>query len=402
MHRVEVTGLGVVSALGIGCDNHWAGLLSGRNGIAPITRFSCAGFSSSLGATVAGVEPTATAFALLAAREAIAQANIDVVTLASARTGFVLGATPTLIMGHAHVVAQGIADALGIGGPSLCVSTACTSATIAFGLALDLLRDELLDVVVAGGADALAPETYAGFDRLGVICPAPCAPFSSPPGMTPGEGAGFFVLERAADRRRRGARAIVELAGFGSSADAYHETAPIPSGAGVARAIRVALRDADVDAADVGAVTAHGTGTEQNDAAEVRGIRAALGAGADDVPISASKSVFGHALAAAGALEAVTTALALAAGVVVPTHHFVGPRLGAPVDAVAGLTPRPHRHRHAVTTNSAFGGSNAALVLSLVDDDADDDDARAPRTSRGGRASRRVRPSHPSRNGTWG
>jgi 3-oxoacyl-[acyl-carrier-protein] synthase II len=366
---VVVTGLGAVSALGTGCDALWAAVEAGRSGIGPLRRFSTDGLPVSIAATVPGRETApATAelaleLALAAAREALDGARLRDAPLG--RVALVLGVSADL--GSAtvlpHHLTRSLADALGVGGPRLTVSTACTSSTNAVGLGRDLLRAGEVDQVLAGGVDVLTRSLFAGFHACGVLGPRPCAPFSAPEGMTLGEGAGFVVLERRGDAEARGARPRATVLGYGLSGDAYHETTPHPRGEGVARALRGAIADAGLDPDAVGYVNAHGTGTAANDGAEWIAIREVFGARAATLPVSSTKGHLGHAQAAAGVLEAIATVLAMERGRVPPTLNFAGPRALAPADPVGEGLPRPHDYDVALTTNSAFGGSNCAVVV---------------------------------------
>ena len=256
-----------------------------------------------------------------------------------------------------------VADALGVRGPRITVSTACTSSTNALGLALDLLAMGAADAVLAGGADVLTPLVLSGFQALGVLSQQRCAPFSRPAGTSLGEGAGFLVLEPPAAAARRGAEGRLALHGCGLGADAFHDTGPDPTGAGVARAMRAAMRDAGVPADQIGYVNAHGTGTVANDPAEWRAIRQVFGPRAEALPVSSSKGFLGHAQGAAGALEVITTLLAMEQGSLPPTRNFAGARPNSPPDPVAQEQPRSHACQLALCNNSAFGGANCAVVV---------------------------------------
>lgn len=372
---VVITGLGAVSALGEDCPGLWKAVEQGRSGISDITRFSTAGFRVHTGALVhnaADASLTGPAlsgalcrrFAETAAREALRHARLDPPALARLRTAIVFGTGLVEPEHPLHHIAEDLADRLELTGPRLTVSTACSSSTNAIALARDLLAMDAADVVLAGGADVLTPEVFAGFHALGVLSPTKCAPFSIPLGTTLGEGAGFLVLERAACARRRGADVLAALSGCGMSGDGWHETSPDPKGAGVQRAIQSALCDAALGADDIGYVNAHGSGTEANDLSEWLGVQAALGSRARDIPLSSTKGALGHAQGAAGVLEAIVTLIGMRHDVVPPTLNFRSPRLNAPPDPVPTTVPRPGRWEHALTLNSAFGGSNAALVLS--------------------------------------
>jgi 3-oxoacyl-[acyl-carrier-protein] synthase II len=369
-----VTGLGAVSALGWGVRSLWEGLRVGRDGLAPIARFPTRDF----GVRIAGLVPEhnhplgpetryvdlVVAFAVSAAREAWCDAGLADTPPRPERVALVMG---TSAIDHAvpvHELTERVGAALDIRGPCITISTACTSSTNALGMATDLLCADVADVVIAGGADALTPTMFAGFHALGVLSTEKCAPFSYPFGTTLGEGAGFLVLEKPERVRDRGARARAAVTGYGLSADAFHETGPDPTGSGVARAIRSALAQAELEADVIGYVNAHGTGTIANDPAEWRALRAVFGARAAALPVSSTKSVVGHAQAAAGALESLATMLGMAHGVLPQTLHFRGLRPNCPPDPVGQDTPRPGTYQHAICTNSAFAGANAALVLS--------------------------------------
>lgn len=367
---VGITGIGAVSALGIGVDALWDGLAHGRDGIVSIDRFSTEGFSLHLGALVPWPSraPSPVDFATLAAREALARARVSLENfpVLAKRTAIVMGTSLGDGAEKPHVETAAVARALGVLGPALSVSTACTSSTNALGLAKSLLDHGDVDLVIAGGADVLSPDLFAGFHALGALSIAKCSPFGKTMGTTLGEGAGFVVMERHERARERGATELAWLAGTGLSSDAYHATAPDPTGAGVTRALRAALADARVPASLVDYVNAHGTGTEANDAAEWRALRAVFGAHLEAMLVSSTKGHLGHAQGAAGILEILATLVCMEHGSVPPTLHFQGPRPRCPADPVAQTTPRKHAVRHAVSSSSAFGGANAAVVLGAV------------------------------------
>jgi 3-oxoacyl-[acyl-carrier-protein] synthase II len=369
---VVVTGMGAVSALGRDCAALWASVAEGRCGIQPIRRFSTDGFRVCTGALVEtadarppGVEATewlCRTFSETAAAEALAAAALA--SACGGRVAFVFGTGIAERSGRVHELTEQIAAALRIAGPCITVCTACSSSTAAIGFGRELLAAGAADVVLAGGADVLTPEVFAGFHALGVLTSGRCAPFSTPPGTTLGEGAGFIVLERRAHAEARGAGVIATLSGFGLSGDGWHETAPDPKGTGVERAIRSALHDAGIVGNDVAYVNAHGSGTEANDPAEWLGVQRALGPQAAPVPVSSTKGALGHAQGAAGVLELIVTLLAAQRERIPPTLNYTGARRVGPPDPVGDVVPRPHRWQHALAINSAFGGANAALVLS--------------------------------------
>jgi 3-oxoacyl-[acyl-carrier-protein] synthase II len=369
---IVVTGFGAVCALGDDCAQIWRSVVERRTGIAPIRRFATDGFSVRLGAMVSTGDATMTEspssagaiarrFAVQALREALGAARV---APDRARVALVLGTGLADRDAFVHSVTEDVADAMQIFGARLTVSTACSSSTAAIGFARDLLALDVADVVVAGGTDVLTPEVFAGFHALGVLSPAPCAPFSTPVGTTLGEGAGFIVLEHHDAADRRGVPVLAHLSGFGLSGDGWHETSPDPHGAGVERVTRSALRDARIDADAVGYVNVHGSGTAANDLSEWLGVQRALGVRAPMIPVSSTKAALGHAQGAAGALETIITLQSMQNGSVPPTLHFTQPRAQAPADPVVEPAMRMAGWDHAVKLNSAFGGSNAGLILS--------------------------------------
>jgi 3-oxoacyl-[acyl-carrier-protein] synthase II len=393
---VAVTGLGAVSGFGWGVPAFRRGLAAGATAIGAFDRFDPTPYRTRIAAQVpaAGEPPRlrrerrlswADRFALAAAREALAEAGLAA-PLAGVATGLFFGASTggmfeseeyfaRLLDGGGAAISRlasqppsGPADAvareLGVAGPVVTVAAACASATLALGAALDALRAGEIDLALAGGSDSLCRLTYAGFNALRAVDPQPCRPFRAErQGMSIGEGAGVLVLERAEDARRRGARPLAWLAGAGASCDAHHMTSPDPAGDGIARAVAAALADAGLDAGAIDFVNLHGTGTPANDAAEAKMLARVFGARAARLPASSTKSLVGHLLGAAGAIEAVATVLAFGDGELHPTAGggAADPALG--VDLVVGAPRALPAARRALSTNLAFGGANAACVL---------------------------------------
>nr|MBA3270170.1 beta-ketoacyl-[acyl-carrier-protein] synthase family protein [Acidobacteriota bacterium] len=259
-----------------------------------------------------------------------------------------------------------IAAQFGFEGQRSCVAAACSSSTIAIGQALDAIRLGRLDAAIAGGTDALARLTYSGFNALRLMDPEPCRPFDrSRSGMNIGEGAGLLVLEEMQRARRRGATIYGELAGYGLGCEAFHPTAPEPDGRPVAAVIALALADARVTADAVDHVNAHGTATPQNDRAEARGFCTVFGDRMADVPVTSLKSMIGHCLGAAGAIEAAVLALTVSRGVIPPTIHHHHTDADCDLDVVANAA-RVRRVRCGVSTSLAFGGNDSALVICSV------------------------------------
>ena len=380
MTRVGLTAAGSVCAAGVGTQALWDGLLSGRSFVGPSPSFL--GGAAPVGrvpddALPARQEDDRT-LALLSSAAAQIEASPAwhrVTGLDPARVGLCVGttqgpieswsadqarlredrarrpATPALA-GPVHALAA----RLGIAGPLACPSMACASGTAAIGIAMDWLRDGRCDAAIAGGVDALSTLVYQGFANLRALDPERPRPFDARrAGLCLGEGAGLVLLEA-------GAGAEVLLLGRGLSSDANHITGPDPSGAGVARAVAAALRDAGLTPVDVSFVNAHGTATVFNDLMEAKALHLALGARAGGVPVNSIKGALGHSMGAAGALEAVLCGLVLQRGRIPPTANLEQPDPAIDLDLVQGA-PRALPAGCVISTSSGFGGINAALVL---------------------------------------
>ena len=396
---VAVTGIGVVSALGLTRAEFWRALVEGRSGIRPITLVDCAPLRFKHGAEVPDYDPAArfdqkqlqfldrfAQLALLAVREAVADADVSWSDPLRERTAVVsgtsIGGQGSQDAGFAEVYLRGsnrvhpltvprimpnagaseISRELGITGPVYTVSTACASASHAIGQAFWMVRDGIADLALAGGSEApISFGMLKAWEALRVVSPTTCRPFSRDrDGMILGEGAGFLVLEPRERAEARGARVYAEVAGFGMGADAHHLTQP--SVEGPERVMRAALADARLDPDDVGYVNAHGTATDLNDVTESEAIRRVFGARAGRLPVSSTKSMHGHALGAAGGLEAAATVLALAESLLPPTANFTEPDPRCGLDCVPNQA-RPARVGSALSNSFAFGGLNAVLAF---------------------------------------
>ena len=389
--RIAVTGLGIICSIGRNQDEVWDSILAARAGIAPLTRFPEDTFPTDIAAE-AELEISVPArearrlsrtdlLAVVAAQEAIAQAGDvprerAIVSTGTSTGGLLEGegyylrrlTRGRLRTGVSPVLQQptsgpsdAVARVLGLGGGAVSNATACASAGAAIGMAADYLRSGHADVAVAGGSDALCRLTYSGFNVLQAVDPEPCSPFGATrKGITLGEGAGYLVLERWDDAVARGATILAELAGYGASCDAHHPTAPAEDGRGAEAAMRGAMAEAKLTSVDY--VNAHGTGTLLNDSAETKAIIAALGM---DVPVSSSKSYFGHTLGASGAVEAVVTVLALQHQIAPPTLRLNENAPDCPLDYIPH-TPRPLAMTNVLSNTFGFGGSNVSLAFRRV------------------------------------
>ncbi len=390
--RVVVTGVGIVSSLGASAEETFRRLASGERGLSTIDVFDVSAQRAALGAVVRGVPvpagddwSRATAFAARAGAEALAQAGVDP---KSARVGLVVGATTAgLFENEVEVAAMWAGDvprepkprlrsfpmsstttalqaALGPFARDRNVASACSSGATALALAIDwLLEDPTLDAVLAGGADGLCRLTLSGFNALGAIDPEPCRPFDvARRGLNLGEGAGFLVVERAERASARKATVLAELAAVTLGAEAHHITNPEPGGPSAARIISAALARAGVRPSDVDYVNAHGTATPLNDSTESSALALALGAELARIPVSSSKAQIGHTLAAAGAIEAAISVLALAKKTLPPTAGLVDVDPECPL--VHLREARSVGRVRAVLSNSfGFGGMDAAVVV---------------------------------------
>ena len=394
MPQVVVTGLGLVTPVGIGREVVWERLLEGRSGVRPVESFDTTAYSVHRGAEVLDFRATgstmgrASQMALAATRAALEEAGIDPERLDPQRAGVVMGTTSgepleierfddhyvdgTLVDVGAefiarypcHVIARNVAAELGWEGLALVLPTACAAGNYAIAHATDVLRRGRAEVVVAGGADAFSRITYGGFARLGAIAPEICQPFDrNRKGMIPGEGAAALVLESLEAARARGATIYAEVAGCGLSCDAHHMTAAHPDGP--ARAMTQALRESGLGPQDVSYVSAHGTGTPANDRVETAAVKLVFGARAATLPVSSVKSMLGHTMGAASAIEAAICALAVRYGRVPPTIGYEEPDPECDLDCVPNVA-RELRVDVAMNNAYAFGGNNASVVFRRV------------------------------------
>ena len=401
--RVAITGIGLVTSLGTTREESWRRMLAGECGIRATTVFDTNGYRSRVAAEVdmASLDSASTALerrrlsrsdriGMQAAREAVADARLLDDAVDRARVGVFLGAgtadllrnedfyrtwitsglertRPSDVWNHfASTPVDVVAECFGLEGPRACVVAACSSSTIAIGRAVEAIRAGRADAALAGGTDALSRLTFSGFNLLRLMDVAPCRPFDrSRAGMNIGEGAGILVLENLDRARGRGARIYAELAGHGVACEAFHPTAPEPEGRPVAAVVNLALRDAGIHPDEVDHINAHGTATPQNDAAEARGFRRVFGDRVSQIPVTSLKSMIGHCLGAAGAVEAAALVLTVARGAIPPTINHTETDADCPIDVVANRA-RTHRVRCAVSTSLGFGGNDSAIVITAV------------------------------------
>ncbi|MEU5217473.1 beta-ketoacyl-[acyl-carrier-protein] synthase family protein [Streptomyces sp. NPDC020807] len=396
---VVIAAVGAITPHGGSAEALWEGVRAGRVAISPVRRLPMAGYQTGVGGEVTvpctpaydyapglDARDRAIDFALAAAEEAMAGTGLRVGTdIPATRWGVSYGTCHggwrsaelalrevreggepdwrryTFVPPQAG--AEALSAAFGLKGPVLSADTACAASAHALAHALEVIRSGAADAMLVGGADAFTESAFAGFSSLWSLSPEPAAPYSKDrQGLTLGEGGGMLVLLSREAAERTGAPVLAEVLGYGLSADGHHPTAPHPEGEGAARAIRAALASSGLAADDIRYVNGHGTGTEKNDSAESNAVRAALGAAAEKVALSSTKSMTGHLLGAAGAVEGIVTVLALRDQVAPPTASFTEADPACGLDPVAGAG-RPMVLDAALSNNFGFAGANATVAF---------------------------------------
>ncbi|AWX22353.1 MULTISPECIES: beta-ketoacyl-[acyl-carrier-protein] synthase family protein [Bacillus] len=400
--RIAVTGLGVLSPIGSGQEQFWKALVSGEVGTSKIKSFNTSLFNVNSGGEITDVDPASfvqklnpemlgrtSQLAVAASTMAWSDAGLPPNIYPKHRIGVCMGSSlgNSSILENVHdmqmcgennvpsdyilnsslsTVANSVSIELGLEGPSLTISTACTSGNNAISLGMNLIQEGEIDAVVVGGADGISRFCYTVFHRLGAMAQELCQPFTKDrKGMIVSEGAASLVLEDMEKAKQRGATIYAELAGYGLSGDAYHLTAPHPEGMGAALAMERAIEDANVDKKDVSYISAHGTGTKANDTSESLAIYSVFGEQTDSIPVSSIKSMLGHAMGASSSIEAVACALAIFHSVVPPTMNVteLDPK------CVKNVVPNRAIHQPvdvAISNAFAFGGNISTIVLKGV------------------------------------
>ncbi|MBI4785739.1 MAG: beta-ketoacyl-ACP synthase II [Chloroflexi bacterium] len=409
--RVVVTGMGAIAPIGNDVGTVFENLKAGRSGVARINSFDPSALATQIAAEVKGFDPKAhfdakearrlerfVQFAVVAAREAIADARLEInernaetiaVVIGSGVGGALSSAEQVKILetkGPRRVspffipmilvdTAPGqVAIEFGIKGPNMAVVTACATGVNAIGEAAEIIRRDDAQVVICGGSEAcLQPVAFAGFNMMGVLStrneePEKAArPFDATrDGFVMGEGAGILVLENAEHARARGARIYAEVIGYGTSADASHFATPAAEGEGIGRAMQWALKRARIAPQAVNYINAHGTGTRLNDAIETNAIKQVFGEHAYNIPVSSTKSMIGHTLGAAGALEAIFCLKAMQEQILPPTINYATPDPACDLDYVPNQA-RPHKINVAMSNSIGLGGHNASIIFRNYD-----------------------------------
>jgi len=407
LQRVVVTGLGAVTPIGNDVSSYWEGLSTGRNGVAGITLFDPSRHACRFAAEVKNFNPAGylepkeskrwdrfCQFGVVAAKQAVAHAGLTIDESNQQRVGTAIGSgVGGLLMmeTQAHVMSErgpdrvspfcvpmmipnmatGLAAiALGAKGPSIAVATACAAGSNAIGDAYRLIQMGLADAMVCGGAEsAITPLGVAGFASAKALSSRNDDPTTaSRPfdlernGFVIGEGAGVLVLESLEHAKARGAQILAEVVGYGMTCDAHHITSPSPGGVGGAEAMRLALKDAELNASDVDYVNAHGTSTQANDSNETSAIKSSLGERAYQIPVSSTKSMTGHLLGGSGGIEAVAAVLAMEHSLVPPTINYQNPDPACDLDVVPNQA-REHKLNVVLSNSFGFGGHNVCLAF---------------------------------------
>jgi 3-oxoacyl-[acyl-carrier-protein] synthase II len=409
MRRVVITGVGVISPVGSDLFTFWDNIKAGRHGIAPIKDLDMTGQKATLAGQVRDFNPEdymsrhdshrmdpCSRFAVAASKLAIEDCGTDFSDIDPYRIGVIIGSgiggLQTHEANHTKFITKGpsrvsplmipmmicnmaggyVAMAHGFKGVNYCTVSACASSGHAVGEAMHSIRNGYSDVVIAGGAEAaVTPFAMASFTNMTALCTATDPDRASIPfdaercGFVMGEGAGTLVLEEYEHAKARGAKIYAEVAGYGATADAYHITSPEPGGEGAEKAMEFAVKDAGLTTADIGYINAHGTSTQPNDKSETIAVKKLFGGRAKDVPISSTKSMTGHLLGAAGAVEAIICALALRDGVIPPTANYKVPDPECDLDYVT-KGARKADITAALSNSLGFGGHNASLCIKKV------------------------------------
>lgn len=405
--RVVITGIGLVTPLGIGVEENWQALIEGRSGIGPITRFDVKDFSTKFAGEVKNFNPEDflpkkdvkkldifLQYALAASKMASEDAKLEISDEESPRAGAImgcgLGGLSTIESGHKTLLESGprkispffIPSLIGnmapglmsirhnAKGPNLSIQTACAAGTHAIGIAFHMIRDGLIDIALTGGVEAVVtPTGLAGFNAMKALSTRNDAPEkASRPfdrerdGFVLSEGAAVLILEVLERALERGAPIYAEVIGFGLTGDAYHMTAPAPEGESAARCMEMAIADAGIRPEDVDYINAHGTSTDLNDRFETMAIKRVFGERAYKIPVSSTKSMTGHLLGAAGGVEAAYTALTIQRGIIPPTINYEYPDPECDLDYVPNVA-RKARVRIALSNSFGFGGTNATIIL---------------------------------------
>lgn len=394
--RIVVTGMGVVSSIGIGLELFWKNLVAGKSGISRVSSFDTSKYRTHRAGEIKNFNPRrfmkkpekkgrATQFLLAAMKMAIKDAKIDLLQFDSSEVGVIVGITalepkvleeitnirlakgvkyvpPSLIAKGTIRTSSTIAGCeFGLRGINVIISTACAAGNYAIGYGYDLLKQGLAKIIFCCGADAFSRVIFTGFNKLLAVAPEKCQPFDkNRRGMATGEGSGVLVLETLDGALKRKTKIYAEVLGYGLSCDAFSMTAP--SKEGIKKVIKNALRDSRIKKEDIDYINAHGTGTFSNDRTEAGAIKEVFGSRAKNIPVTSIKSMIGHTLGAAGAIEAISCCLTIKESIIPPTINFETPDPECDINLVANKA-KIKKVDIALNNSFAFGGNNACVVL---------------------------------------
>ena len=396
--RVVITGLGVVSSIGIGQKEFWKNLIAGKSGISKIGLFDTSKFERHYGGEVKNFHPEelidrrklehmgrASQLAIAATRLAMEDADLKLSKLDKDKVGVCMGTTMGEVQaleamdktwtekGQEHIdhqsvllfptssISMNLANEFKLKAPIFMFSNACAAGNYSIGKAHDIIKSKRADLMFAGGVDAFSRVNLTGFSRLYAMAPEICRPFDkNREGMLVGEGAGILVLESLDSAKKRKTNIYAEVIGYGLSCDAYHMTSPKEEG--IACSLRGAIKDAGIKLEDVDYISAHGTGTSQNDKTECSAMKKVFNGRIKQIPISSIKSMLGHTMGAASAIEAISCCLAIKEGIIPPTINYETPDPECDIDCVPNKA-RKQEVKIALNNSSAFGGNNACLVV---------------------------------------
>jgi len=394
--RVAITGLGVISSIGIGWQEFWDSLLKGKSGISPVTSFDTSNHFTHNGGEVHNFRPDsfiqqeklsklsrATQFGLAAVSLALKDARLYEKDVSRMKIGTCVGTTFGSIQTiedinnkplknekiykdlayqlPTHTTPAIIAKEFNLNGPNFMLSTACSAGNYAIGYGYDLINSDRADIIIAGGSDPFSRIAFTGFNQFSAVAPERCQPFDkNRKGMMVAEGAGVLVIESLENALKRNAPIYAEILGYGLSCDAFHMTTS--SVEGITACMKKALEQSGITIEDVDYISAHGTGTQTNDRNECAAIKEVFGHRSNQIPVSSIKSMIGHTMGAASALEAIACTLAAKNNIVPPTINFEIPDPDCDIDCVPNQARR-HVVNIALNNSYAFGGNNASLVL---------------------------------------
>jgi 3-oxoacyl-[acyl-carrier-protein] synthase II len=406
-NRVAITGIGALTPLGLDTAAMWQGLINGRSGVGRITLFDASAFETKIAAEVKGFEPINymgpkdarrldrfAQLAVAASLQALEQSGMKISAVNQNDIGIIIGSgigglttlfeqtkillekgvdrvSPFLIpMMMPNIAAAQVSITLGVKGPNLCTTSACSSGSDAIGVAYEIIKRGDAEVMLAGGSETIInPIGVSAFNALKAISTRNSEPeLASRPfdaerdGFVIGEGAGILILECLASARKRGAKILAEIIGYGASGDAYHITAPLESGEGAAKAMQMALNKASIKPDEIDYINAHGTSTQLNDKMETKAIKTVFGANAYKIPVSSTKSMMGHLIGGAGAVEAAICILVIQNSVIPPTTNLTHPDPDCDLDYVPNVA-RQAKVTTAMSNSFGFGGHNSVLVF---------------------------------------